>query len=174
MTLLTKAYQWSKPGSSWAALTAGIGVPEDSVSGTLLASGSHLWETLSEGKGACCEICFLVADGSSTDHLGLFSQSPVSALGGAKGIGGGKQRNGYLVHKLKNAYKYISYFSLFGEYYVALFTKIIGLLWKYRLKWYHARWNVIAISDQVAHTSFSGSLSTVPVSAKEWHVFIHL
>lgn len=74
----------------------------------------------------------------------------------------------------KNTYKEKNEKYLFGEYYVALFTKIIILLWKYRLKWYHARWNVIEISDQVACTSFSGLLSTVPVSAKEWHVFIHL
>lgn len=117
-----------QPGSSWAALTAGTGIPEDVVSGTLLASRSRLRETLSEGNGACCEVSFLAAAGSSTDHLGLFPQSPVSALAGTKGIGGGEKRNGCLVHKLKNAYKYISYFSLFGEYYEALFTKIIRLL----------------------------------------------
>lgn len=76
-------------------------------------SGFHLWETHSEGKGACCEMCFLVAAGSGTDHLGF---------------GGGKMRNECLVHKPKNAYKYNLYFSLFGEYYVDSFTKIIRLL----------------------------------------------
>jgi len=70
----------------------------------------------------------LVAAGSSTGHLGLFPQSPVSALGGSKGIGEGKKRNGYLVHELKKAYKYDSYFSLFGEHYMSFFTEIIRLL----------------------------------------------
>lgn len=68
----------------------------------LLASGSRLQETLSKGKAACCEIHFLVADGSSTDLLSLFSRSPVSALGGCKDIGGGMKRKRCLEHKLKD------------------------------------------------------------------------
>lgn len=82
-----------------------------SASAMLLASGSSLLETLSEGKAACCEIHFLVAAGSSTDLLSLFPRSPASALGGCKGIGGGMKKNRCLEHKLKDTIHIWAIFS---------------------------------------------------------------
>lgn len=82
-------------------LRAGPGVPGDGASATLLARGSCLLETLPKAKAACCEIHFLLAAGSSIDLLSLFPRSPVSALGGCKGVGGGMRGNRYLEQRLK-------------------------------------------------------------------------
>lgn len=141
------------------------------VSGCMPAG--PVFGNLSEGKVLTVR-CPVADSESKAEQLGFFPLSlPYLSREGPQVLGKERKEIDCCTNR-KNAYEPLPYLSWCGECDVVLFTKITRLLGKCRPKWSHARGNVLEISDWVAGTSFSGSLSAVPVSAKEWHVFIHL